>query len=88
MLIIRIFRLDSQNTVRGMAPAGSKGSVRAAELAIDRFQRDKSDPSVIVFNETKRCQLPHSTQFFQKAIFPAEEARSGLVAAGAIEVPR
>ena len=35
--------------------------------AIDRFQRDKSDPSVIVFSDIKRCQLPHSTQFFQKA---------------------
>ena len=27
MLIIRIFRLDSQNTVRGMAPAGSPQKV-------------------------------------------------------------
>ena len=34
---------------------------------IDRFQRDKSDPSVVVFSEIKRCQLPHSTHFFQKA---------------------
>ena len=34
---------------------------------IDRFQRDKSDPSVIVFSEIKRCQRPHFTQFFQKA---------------------
>ena len=33
----------------------------------DRFQRDKRDPSVIVFSEIKRCQLPHSTHFFQKA---------------------
>ena len=32
----------------------------------DRFQRDKSDPSVIVFSELKRCQLPHFTQFFKK----------------------
>jgi len=32
-------------------------------VAIDRFQRDKSDPSAIVFSEIKRCQLPHSTQF-------------------------
>ena len=32
-------------------------------VAIDRFQRDKRDPSVIVFNEIKRCQLPYSTQF-------------------------
>ena len=37
------------------------------QVAIDRFQRDKSDPSVIVFSEIKRCQLSHSTQFFQKA---------------------
>ena len=36
------------------------------QVAIDRFQRDKSDPSVIVFSEIKRCQLPHSTQFFKK----------------------
>ena len=44
---------------------------RASRLpaAIDRFQSDKRDPSVIVFNEIKRCQLQHSTQFFQKAIF-------------------
>ena len=35
--------------------------------AIDRFQRDKRDPSVIVFSEIKRCQHPHFTQFFQKA---------------------
>ena len=33
---------------------------------IDRFQRDKSDPSVIVFSEIKRCQLPHFTHFFFK----------------------
>ena len=32
-----------------------------------RFQRDTNDPSVIVFSETKRCQCPHFTQFFQKA---------------------
>ena len=38
------------------------------QVAIDRFQNDKSDPSVIVFSEIKRCQLPNSTQFFQKAI--------------------
>ena len=38
-----------------------------AQVAIDRFQRNKSDPSVIVFSEIKRCQLPYSTQFFQKA---------------------
>ena len=34
---------------------------------IDRFQRDKSDPSVIVFSEIQCCQHPHFTQFFQKA---------------------
>ena len=44
----------------GLQPAQVQGP-------IDRFQRDKSDPSVIVFSEIKRCQLPHSTQFFQKA---------------------
>jgi hypothetical protein len=43
----------------------------AARAAIDRFRRDKSDPSVIVFSEIKRCQLPQFTQFFQKAIFQA-----------------
>ena len=32
----------------------------------DRFQRDKRDPSVIVCSEIKRCQLPQSSQFFQK----------------------
>jgi hypothetical protein len=32
-----------------------------------RFQRDKSDPSVIVFSEIKRRQLPHFIQCFQKA---------------------
>ena len=37
------------------------------QVAIDRFQRNNSDPSVIVFSVIKRCQLPHSTQFFQKA---------------------
>ena len=31
--------------------------------AIDRFQRDKSDPSAIVFSEIKRCQLSHFTYF-------------------------
>ena len=35
---------------------------------IDRFQRDKRDPSVIVFSEIQRCQLPHATQFFKKQI--------------------
>ena len=44
------------------------------EVAIDRFQRDKSDPSVIDFSEIKRCQLPHSTQFFQKAEVEEETA--------------
>ena len=34
---------------------------------IDRFQRDKNDPSVIVFREIKRCQHPHSTQNFSKS---------------------
>ena len=38
------------------------------QVAIDRFQREKNDPSVIVFREIKRYQLPHSTQFFQKAV--------------------
>ena len=36
-------------------------------LKVDRFQRNKSDPSVIVFSEIKRCQRPHFTQLFQKA---------------------
>ena len=40
------------------------------QVAIDRFQRDNSDPSVIVFSVIKRCQRPHSTQFFQKAKSP------------------
>ena len=38
----------------------------AERVAIDRFQRAKSEPSVIVFSEIKRCQLPHSTRFFKK----------------------
>ena len=37
------------------------------EEQFDRFQSDISDPSVIVFSEIKRCQLPYFTQFFQKA---------------------
>ena len=32
----------------------------------NRFQRNKSDPSVIVSNEIKRCQHPHFTHFFKK----------------------
>ena len=46
------------------------------QVAIDRFQRDKRDPSVIVFSDLQRCQLPHSTQFFQKAknVAPGLEA--------------
>jgi len=53
--------------------ANLSGSAGAALplLRLDRFQRDKSDPSVIVFSEIKRCQLPQFTQFFQKAIFQA-----------------
>ena len=49
--------------------ANLSGSAGAALplLRLDRFQRDKSDPAVIVFSEIKRCQLPHSTQFFKKA---------------------
>ena len=39
----------------------------AAGRKVDRFQRDKRDPSVIVCSEIKRCQLPQSTKFFQKA---------------------
>ena len=34
--------------------------------AIDLFQRDKDDPSVIVLGEIQRCQNPDFTQFFQK----------------------
>ena len=45
---------------------------------IDRFQRDKSDPSVIVFSEIKRCQRPHFTQFFQKAKIGASGADAGM----------
>ena len=36
-----------------------------AQVAIDRFQRNKSDPSVIVFSGIRRCQHPHFTQFFK-----------------------
>jgi hypothetical protein len=43
-----------------------KLSLMALKVAIDRFQRDKSDPSVIIFWEIKRCQLPHSTKNFSK----------------------
>ena len=43
--------------------------------AIDRFQRDKDDPSVIVFGEIQRCQNPDFTQFFSKAKKPVEAAR-------------
>ena len=64
-------------TVAIPEPSGSAGScANSAEavqpdllqVAIDRFQSDKSDPSVIVVSEIKRCQLPHFTQFFQIAI--------------------
>ena len=34
---------------------------------MDGARRDKTDPLVIVFNEIKRCQHPHSTPFFRKA---------------------
>ena len=40
-----------------------------------RFQRDKSDPSVLVFREIQRCQLPHFTQLFQKAKMVRATAR-------------
>ena len=62
-------------TVAIPEPSGSAGSCAnpaeavqpdLLQVAVDRFQRDQSDPSVIVFSEIKRCQLPHVTQFFQK----------------------
>ena len=40
--------------------------VQAGQVAVDRFQRDKSDPSVIVCSEIKRCQNPQFTQIFRK----------------------
>ena len=45
-----------------------KSSMRSDHVVgpIDRFQRNKSDPPVIVFSEIKRCQRPHSTHFFKK----------------------
>ena len=58
----------------------------SSSVTIDRFQRDKSDPSVIVFSEIKRCQLPHFTQFFKKqksrppSRAPRPRPRSGLAA--------
>jgi len=47
----------------------AQGVSHCTELCpdIDPFQRDRSDPWVVVFSEIKRCQLPRSTQFFQKA---------------------
>ena len=35
------------------------------------------------FNEIKRCQLPDSTQFFQKAIFQAPAAEDEVGGGGA-----
>ena len=58
----------------GAGGFGGHGSLFGGGDAIDRFQRDKSDPSVIVFSEIKRCQLPHSTQFSLKAIYRGEGA--------------
>ena len=40
---------------------------RTTPCATLRFQRNKNDPSVIVFSEIKRCQNPYSTHNFQKA---------------------
>ena len=48
--------------------------------AIDRFQSDKSDPSVIVFSAIKRCQLPYSTQFFKKPTRTRKKPRGEAVA--------
>ena len=56
------------------------------QVAIDRFQRDKSALSVIVFSEIKRCQRPHSTQFFQKA--KLEESTAGSRWKGSTRVKR
>ena len=47
-------------------PPDPRGAQATEEVAFDRFQSDKSDPSVIAFSEIKRCQLPHSTRFFKK----------------------
>ena len=59
---------------------------------IDRFQRDKNDPSVIVFREIKRCQRPHSTQFFQKAkprkVAAIEAQKQRLLSAAQVENDR
>ena len=68
------FIRNSAATLHSFARAVCAKLFGDAPGAIDRFQTDKSDPSVIVFSEIKRCQLPHSTHFFQKAkIIIAEE---------------
>ena len=56
--------------VQGGTGAGipdADGKVRSSAPPRSGLQRDKSDPSVIVFSVIKRCQHPHFTQFFQKA---------------------
>ena len=58
-----------------LGPRRPGGRASRLPAAVDRFQRDKSDPSVIVFSVIKRCQLPHSTQFFQEAKKRPDEGR-------------
>ena len=61
----------------------------ASSVTIDRFQKNRSDPSVVVLSEIKRCQLPHSTQFFQKAKMGASAPGTrGRRRGGGVEGPR
>ena len=61
----------ASSTVQGKQLGDARGRKMRAGVAradrpigaIDRFQRDTRDPSVIAFSEIKRCQLPHSTHF-------------------------
>ena len=44
-----------------------KKSMRTTRMGGDRFSSDKSDPSMIVFSEIKRCHHPHFTLIFSKS---------------------
>ena len=64
----RARRGSRRGSRRAASPCLQSASRRGAAMKKDGavFLRDKNDPSVIVFSEIKRCQLPHSTQFFKK----------------------
>ena len=59
--------VDRADDARLQEAKGSHQRETGDDAVVCIHARAKNDPSVIVFSDIKRFQLPHFTQFFQKA---------------------